>query len=76
MSGAGLRIERFKFAVLLVMPVATVILYHQPAVFEHSLKTNRYVVYPPKSTFNNPPLPAARRVAAARAAAPPPDAPA
>ena len=60
MAGPGLLLEKVKFAVLLVMPVATVLLYHQPAVFEHSLKTNRYVVYPPKATFTNPPLLAAR----------------
>ena len=70
-GGPGMLLERVKFAVLLFMPVLTVVVYHQPAVYEHSLKTNRYVVYPPKSTYTNPPLLAAR---AQRAAAAPTEA--
>ena len=43
----GFSLERMKFAVYLLVPVAAVLLYNEPWVYETSLKANRYVVYRP-----------------------------
>jgi len=59
-------LERFKFAVYVLVPVLAVVLYNQPIVYETSLKAHRYVVY--QRHAPEPPLLGARR--APRAAAP------
>lgn len=59
--GRGLfSIERMKLAVYVFVPVLTVVAYNVPAVYEYSLKTNRYVVYryerdPPLLSAKKPP---------------------
>lgn len=42
---AGLKLERFKFGIYLLVPVVTVLLYSAPAIHEWYLTERRYIVY-------------------------------
>ena len=59
----GFGLERFKGALYVLLPVAAVLVYAQPAVHEAALRSRRYVVYVDSD------LPVFRRGAAAAGAA-------
>lgn len=53
--GQGFKLERFKFGVYLLVPIAAVLFYSVPSVHEASIKGRRYIVYTPSDvpTFNS-----------------------
>jgi hypothetical protein len=45
MSISGIRMERLRIGVYIIVPVLAVLIYSQPVVHEGALRSRRYVVY-------------------------------
>jgi sorbitol-specific phosphotransferase system component IIC len=65
----GHTFERVRFAVYVLVPILSVVIFSNPTVYEHAIKSHAYVVY--KYNPAASPLYHARNKAAAAAAAAP-----
>ena len=45
MSASGIRMERLRIGVYIIVPILAVLIYSQPVVHEGALRSRRYVVY-------------------------------